>query len=150
MISRYGDSIERDLIFSTHLTLRDFGPGGSQGWSTMANLIQAFMNMSKSHLSAAMALDMDLFESRLDEDGNLPVEKPGHPPLTEIGTVESLLMTLIELIQANNHYSANQKGKPKITRIERPLTAEQLYYEKLRTDNREDIWSVVRFADDAD
>lgn len=150
MMSRYGESIERDLIFSTHLTLRDFGPGGSQEWSTLANLIQAFMNMAKSHLSAAMALDMDLFESRLDEDGNLPIEPPGHPPLTEIGTVESLLMTLIELMQANNHYSANQKGRPKITRIERPLTAKELYLKRLRDENREDIMSVVRFVDEVD
>lgn len=148
MLSRYGEAIERDLIFSTRLTLRDFGPGGSQHWSTLANLVQAFMSMTRSHLAAAMALDMDLFESRLDEHGNLPIEPPGHPPLTEVGTVESLLMSLIELMQANNHYSANQKGKPKIVRIERPLTAKEIYLERLRNENREDIWSVVRFADE--
>lgn len=119
--------MERDILFSTHLTFEDFGPLGGLSWATLANLVGAFEQRSTSHLAAAMATDVELYESILDDEGNPPKRKPQPPQLTEVGLLESLMMSVVELLQANNHYSAEAKGKPKIQHIPRPLTASELY-----------------------
>lgn len=130
-------------MFSTHLTFRDFGPPGEHPWATLANLVGAFEHRSTSHLAAAMATDVELYESMLDEHGNPPRQKPQPPLLTEVGLAESLLMSIVELLQANNHYSAQQTGKPKVQPMARPLTAAQMYRRHLEKLAEQDLLGLI-------
>lgn len=90
-----------------------------------------------------MAVDVDLFESMLGPEGLPPEETASPPPMTEVGTVESLLMTIVELLQANNWYSAKQKGRPKIQSPLRPKGARTLWIEKKDAEDKEALLSVI-------
>ncbi|MFD9893323.1 hypothetical protein ACFWY9_28595 [Amycolatopsis sp. NPDC059027] len=86
---------------------------------------------------------MDLYESMLDEDGNPPASKVQPPRLTEVGLLESLVMTMVEQLQAIAHYTAQAKGKPKITTIPRPRTAAEEYRRLQERAAEQDLLRVV-------
>lgn len=131
------------MLLSTRLTFRDFGPSGEHPWATLANLVGAFERRSTSHLAAAMATDVELYESMLDEHGNPPRQKPQPPLITEVGQTESLLMSIVELLQATNHYVAQQTGKPKVIPLQRPLTAAQLYRRHMERLAEQDLLGLI-------
>lgn len=135
--------MEKDLLLSTRLTLQDFGPEGIHPWDTLVNLVEAFQDSSKSHLSAAMARDIDLYAAQLDENGKPPEGRPFKPPLTEVGTTENILMAIYEMLQIVAHRAGNSKGKAKVTPFPRPDAAAALYQRHQEKLAEEDLLSLV-------
>jgi|SRR5215217_4757869 len=146
MLNRYGEYVERDLAY-TRFSLRDFFTGGTQPVYTLANIIRMFENTSTSWTSHAYTTDTDIYAATLDENGNPPEPKGlgGRPNSTEFGTIANLLATIVERLEANNHYTAGQKGKPKIQRVPRPDTAAALYERQRVKEMREELLSVLNF-----
>lgn len=135
--------MEKDLLLSTHLTFQDFGPGGTHPWDTLVNLVEAFRDRSTSHLAAAMASDVELYEESLDEEGNPPPNRDYRPPLHEVGTTEVILMAIFEELQVVAHRAGQSSGKAKVTPFPRPIAAAGLHRRMLEKAAEDDLLSVV-------
>lgn len=128
---------------NTHLTFLDFGPGGQHTWNTLFNLVVAFESRSNSFLAAAMASDVELYESTLDEDGNPPEGREFRPPLSEVGVAENILMKIYEELQVVSHRAGQLKGVPKVTPFPRPKTARDYHHEREVKLAEQDLLSMI-------
>lgn len=94
-----------------------------------------------------MATDTELYEEQLNA-GYDPSKNKGDPApdFTELDTQTSLLMAIHELLQTNLHFVSKQKGKPKVERLPRPKTAQQLYERRKAREASEFIESMIQFV----
>lgn len=119
---------------------------GEETPNTLNNLIHAFRRRSTSYLSAAMASDTELYEAQLERYGGDMPKGSSAPDLTEVGLLESMLMGIHEQLQALTHIAAKQKGKPKISHLPRPVTAEQKYKKDQARKAAQHLESVITFV----
>lgn len=96
---------------------------GQEKLATLANLIDGFRRMRTSFLHAAMVTDVEMYELNLDR----PSPPPSLPEHIDETAEVVLLRTISEQLQALAHYGAHQTGRPKIRRLPRPQTAEDMF-----------------------
>lgn len=96
---------------------------GQEKLVTLANLVDGFRRMRTSFLHAAMVTDVELYELNLDRPS-----PPASPPEHIDETAEVVLLrTISEQLQVLIHYGGHQKGTPKVRRMPRPQSAEDMY-----------------------
>jgi len=93
-----------------------------------------------------MAQDIELYEEQLKLFGEPEEGKGAAPDLTEVGLLENLVMSVVEQLQGLAHYTAKQKGKPKIKEVPRPKTAGQLYKKFKTREAVEHLEGVIKFV----
>lgn len=116
---------------------------GEESLATLANLVSSFRKRRTSFLSESMITDVELFEASLDQ----PEPPDPGPSLIEETAEVSLLKTIVEQLQANNHYSANRPGKPDVKRVPRPKTAESIYLERLGMESFRTLEASIVYVD---
>lgn len=124
ILERYGDAVELDLA-STSYRLSMFH-SGEESLMTLANLVRGFQRRSNSFLSAELQTDVEMYEARLDKDGNPPPRGKPNPDIIEESLEVTLLKTLIEQMQILTQITAGKKT-PKVKPLPRPRDAESLY-----------------------
>lgn len=105
------------------------------------------MDITTSWTRQAYATDVELYEATFDENGEPPPPPKGisAPKLVEVGLTETLLMQIVEQLQAVSHYTAGAKGKPKIKHLPRPETAPEVWRRTAGEKAYQEILSIVRF-----
>jgi hypothetical protein len=107
--------------------------------------VSALSDMSTSWLAQAQATDLELYEATKDRP-----RRETDPLLVEETLVVSLLKGIHELLQQNTHYTAaaSPKGtkRPKVKRLPRPKTAEQMWARQEARRAHEHVESVLVFV----
>jgi hypothetical protein len=134
------------LAFSTSYKLSDFFDG-SQVPNTLHNIVMALQRRRTSYLAQAMATDIEVYEQNLEQPRGR-VERA--PDLIEVDLATSILMGQHELLQQIVHFTAanapKKTGRPKVTRLPRPKTAQQLYEAAERRNALAHLESVITFV----
>jgi hypothetical protein len=109
--------------------------------------VQAFQRRRTSYLAQAMATDVEVYEQNL----NRPARRGDNAPeLVEMDLSVSLFMGIHELLQQLVHWAAAgvPKGakKPRVRRLPRPKTAEQLYRRRKARESHERLEAEIVYV----
>lgn len=126
---------------------------GTETPNTLYNLVQWFRKSHGSHLAAAIAQDMELYEATHDPDRPAPKVRRA-PEMAEVDLPTSIFMGIHELLQEIRWWTATNAPKgarrPKVRRFPRPKAAAQLYATKRAREDHAFIEDHLMFVPPAE